>query len=452
MAEAAISVEAVSKKFRLYHERNQSLKAALMRGRRAQYEDFMALQDVTFDIPTGSTFGLIGENGSGKSTLLKIIAGIYRPNSGSVRTRGSMAALLELGSGFHPELSGRENVYLNGSILGMKKAEITSRFDEIVDFAGIEQFIDQPVKNYSSGMYVRLGFSVAINVDPDILLVDEVLAVGDSAFQEKCMEKFLAFRRAGKTVVIVSHGMDSMRTMCDSAVWLEHGKVVRAGPAAELVDSYIDAAHTSNTVHEAPDGADVQRWGSGEATFESVELLGPQRQPTSAVRTGEQVTFRLRYKANERIEQPVFGLALETLDGTYAWAHHSRDGQVVPDYIEGVGTFELTIDRLMLQPGSFQLLAAISDYTTNHVYDFLRHCVRFDVESGTPRESGGIVALGGTWSATPGGDASPGPFHIDVAGAAALVEAASAAPAVPAAAAPAVSTEFENPREQKAAG
>jgi ABC-2 type transport system ATP-binding protein len=456
MSEPAISVEAVSKKFRLYRERNQSLKAALMRGRRAQYEDFMALQDVSFDIPTGSTFGLIGENGSGKSTLLKIIAGIYRPNSGSVRTRGSMAALLELGSGFHPELSGRENVYLNGSILGMKKAEIVARFDEIVDFAGIEQFIDQPVKNYSSGMYVRLGFSVAINVDPDILLVDEVLAVGDSAFQEKCMEKFLAFRRAGKTVVIVSHGMDSMRTMCDSAVWLEHGKVVSAGPAAELVDSYIDAAHTTNTVHQAPGGADVQRWGSGEATFESVELLGPKGQPTTAVRTGDQVTFRMRYKAHKRVEKPVFGLALETLDGTYAWAHHSRDGQVVPDYIDGVGTFELTIDRLMLQPGSFELLAAISDYTTNHVYDFLRHCIRFDVETGAPRESGGIVALGGHWSATTGGDASPGPFHLGAAAstapptpkpqAAPLPPFATAKPAAPAA------TEYEDPREQKAAG
>src|SRR5215212_3969657 len=235
MSDPAIVVDGVSKRFRLYKERNQSLKAALMRGRRAAYEEFWALRDVSFEIPEGITFGLIGENGSGKSTLLKTIARILRPDAGDVRTRGSLAALLELGSGFHPELSGRENVYLNGSILGMAKKEIDSRFDAIVDFSGIETFIDQPVKNYSSGMYVRLGFSVAINVDPEILLVDEVLAVGDAAFQEKCLEKFAEFRRAGKTVVVVSHAMGSLRTYCDEAAWLEHGKLVKVGPATGIV-------------------------------------------------------------------------------------------------------------------------------------------------------------------------------------------------------------------------
>jgi ABC-type polysaccharide/polyol phosphate transport system ATPase subunit len=395
---AAIEVADVSKTFHLYHERNQSLKAALMRGRRAQYDEFWALRDVTFDIPQGSTFGLIGENGSGKSTLLKVIAGIYRPNAGSVRTRGSLAALLELGSGFHQELSGRENVYLNGSILGMKKSEIAARFDEIVDFAGIEQFIDQPVKNYSSGMYVRLGFSVAINVDPDILLVDEVLAVGDAAFQDKCMEKFAAFRRAGKTVVIVSHAMGSMRTMCDQAAWLDHGKLAKVGDATDLVDSYVDAVHTERGASTS----DEHRWGSGEAVVNSVELIGPHGVATTKVHTGEPVTLRVHYQASERIERPVFGLALETLEGVYAWAHNSRDGGVIPDAIENAGHVDLTVDKLMLQPGTFDLSAAITDFTTNHTFDFRRHCMRFDVETGVPRESGGLVALGGRWSLHPG--------------------------------------------------
>lgn len=391
---AAIEVEGVSKSFRLYHERNQSLKAALMRGRRAEYEEFWALRDVTFDIPEGSKFGLIGENGSGKSTLLKVIAGIYTATTGRVGTHGTVAALLELGSGFHPELSGRENIFLNGAILGMKKAQIDKRFDEIVDFAGIGQFIDQPVKNYSSGMYVRLGFSVAINVDPDILLVDEVLAVGDASFQEKCMEKFAAFSRAGKTVVIVSHAMGTLRTMCDEAVWLDHGRMVKSGPATDLVDSYVDAVHIER------DGApeEAARWGSGEVRLDSVQMLGPTGVPTTKVRTGDSVTLRLEYTASERVERPVFGLALETLEGVYAWAQNSRDGGMVPDEIVGTGSVDLTIDRLMLQPGTFDLLAAVTDYTTNHTFDFRRRCLRFEVEPGFPRESGGIVALGGRWA------------------------------------------------------
>ena len=190
---AAVIIDHVSKRYRLYHERNQSMKAALLRGRRARYEDFLALDDVSFEIKEGTAFGLIGENGSGKSTMLKVMARILRPDGGSITTRGKVSALLELGAGFHPELSGRENVYLNGAILGLSRREIDSRFDEIVDFSGIEQFIDAPVKNYSSGMYVRLGFAVAINVDPAVLLIDEVLAVGDQEFQNKCTEKTVSY-------------------------------------------------------------------------------------------------------------------------------------------------------------------------------------------------------------------------------------------------------------------
>jgi ABC-2 type transport system ATP-binding protein len=210
-----------------------------MRGRRSVHEDFWALKDISFDVPTGSTFGLIGSNGSGKSTLLKCLAKIYYPEKGNISAQGKVAALLEVGSGFHPELSGRENVYLNGSILGMSKKEVTRKFDEIVDFSGVEQFIDQPVKNYSSGMYVRLGFSVAINVDPDVLVVDEVLAVGDADFQEKCRQKFVDFKDQGKTVILVSHAMGQVQDMCDHAAWLSHGDLVAVGEAKPTIDAYL---------------------------------------------------------------------------------------------------------------------------------------------------------------------------------------------------------------------
>jgi ABC-type polysaccharide/polyol phosphate transport system ATPase subunit len=234
----AVSITNVSKKFRLYHERNQTLKSAIMRRRRSVYEDFWALRDVSFDVEQGSTFGLIGSNGSGKSTLLKCLAKIYWPTSGSISYAGRMAALLEVGSGFHHELSGRENIYLNGSILGMSRKEIDRKFDDIIEFSGVEQFIDQPVKNYSSGMYVRLGFSVAISVEPDILIVDEVLAVGDAEFQEKCFQKFRDYRQQGRTVILVSHSMSSVRTMCDQVAWLNKGELMTVGAAEATIAAY----------------------------------------------------------------------------------------------------------------------------------------------------------------------------------------------------------------------
>ena len=241
MSGVAVRVENVSKSFRMYQERNQTLKAAIMRGRTSIHKDFWALNDVTFDVPEGSTFGLIGSNGSGKSTLLKCLANIYFPNKGSISHFGKIAAMLEVGSGFHSELSGRDNIFLNGSILGMSKKEITRKFDEIVDFSGVEQFIDQPVKNYSSGMYVRLGFAIAINVDPDILVVDEVLAVGDQEFQDKCYQKFRDFKAAGRTVILVSHSMETVQNMCDHAAWLSHGELKAVGEARPTIGAYLDS-------------------------------------------------------------------------------------------------------------------------------------------------------------------------------------------------------------------
>jgi ABC-type polysaccharide/polyol phosphate transport system ATPase subunit len=395
MSDAAVEVSGVSKRFRLYHERNQSLKAAFMRGRRAKYDEFWALKDVSLDVPTGKTYGLIGHNGSGKSTLLKCMAGILVPDKGGLQTRGKVSALLELGAGFHPELSGRDNVYLNGSILGMSKKQIDGQFDEIVDFAGLEQFIDTPVKNYSSGMYVRLGFSVAINVDPELLMVDEVLAVGDEAFQRKCMEKFKQFRDEGRTVVIVSHALGTMRTMCDEVAWLDHGQLVGIGKPSELVDEYVGASHEDRTEDTGP--LHGRRWGSGELQVSEVELLSGGAH-VSRVATGEEITLRLHYRATRTIEEPVFGIALHTLDGQHVTGPNTRDVDLSTGTVSGEGHVDLTVPRLMLTPGTYELTVAAYDHSLVHAYDHREKVLRFDVSPGDPKDQFGIVSLGGSWS------------------------------------------------------
>jgi ABC-type polysaccharide/polyol phosphate transport system ATPase subunit len=237
---AAVRVEGVSKRFRMFRDRSRTLKSVVTRrGSRLAPEDFWALRDVSFEVPRGSTFGLIGRNGSGKSTLLKCISRILKPDTGTIAVEGRVASLLEVGSGFHPELTGRENIYLNAAILGMSKKEVDARYDQIVHFSGIKGFIEQPVKNYSSGMYVRLGFSVAIHVDPDVLIVDEVLAVGDAAFQVKSRQKFAEFQEAGKTIILVSHSMSAVREFCDRAAWLDKGRIAASGPADSVVEAYL---------------------------------------------------------------------------------------------------------------------------------------------------------------------------------------------------------------------
>lgn len=238
MTETAVSIQDVSLRFRLYRERNNSFKTALMRGRVSVHEDFWALKDVNLEIPQATTFGIIGHNGAGKSTLLKCLARIYQPTRGKIQFNGRMASMLELGSGFHPELSGRENIYLNASILGLPRREVDRRIEDIIAFSDIGKYIEQPIKNYSSGMYVRLGFSVAINVDPDILVVDEILAVGDARFREKSRSKFIELKDSGRTVIMVSHSPKNVRELCDSVAWLDHGEVKMVGDPDEVVSAY----------------------------------------------------------------------------------------------------------------------------------------------------------------------------------------------------------------------
>jgi ABC-type polysaccharide/polyol phosphate transport system ATPase subunit len=391
---AAITVEHVSKRFRLYHERNQSLKAAFLRRGRAAFDEFQALDDVSIDIAAGETFAFIGENGSGKSTLLKCIARILQPDTGSIAVEGKVSALLELGAGFHPELSGRENVYLNGSILGLTKRDLELRFDDIVGFAGLERFIDSPVKNYSSGMYVRLGFSVAINVDPDVLLVDEVLAVGDEAFQRRCADKFADLRDAGKTIVIVSHGLGAVRTMCDRALWLDNGVAKVAGPTSEVIDAYLAGVHN---VDAGTEGG--TQWGTAEARITDVQLLDEAGRATTRVSTGQPATVRLHWSSDEPIRRPVFCVAISTVEGVLVTAPTSREGGLDLDPMVGTGAVDVEVPSLPLLPGAYEISVSLWDRGVLHEFHHWQRAVRFDVAAGSsPDRGAGVLALGTKWA------------------------------------------------------
>lgn len=391
---SAISIENVSKKFRLYHEKNQYLKTTLLRGGRSRYEDFWAVQDVSFEIPVGSTFGIIGSNGSGKSTLLKCLAGILAPDKGSLTVNGRLSALLELGAGFHPELSGLENIFLNGAILGMTKNEIETRLDDIVDFSGLGHFIDTPVKNYSSGMVVRLGFSIAANVEPEILLIDEVLAVGDAEFQLRCYEKIERFRQDGRTIVLVSHGLSQIEQMCDTVAWLEKSHLKELGSSFEVVQKYNGASHHALQRNDEQEIGD--RWGSGEAFITKVELL-KSGTTTSLFNTNEEMKIRVHYDAPTGIKDAVVGIRITHLHGMNVWGTNTRrKGTKIP-HLDGRGFVDLDIPSLRLLEGTYDLTIALSDTAEIHAYDHWEKRVRFDVHQiGTFDE--GVAALDGNWT------------------------------------------------------
>jgi len=390
----AISVNTVSKKFRLYHEKNQYLKTALLSGKRARYEDFWAVNDVSFEVNTGSTFGIIGSNGSGKSTLLKCIAGILFPEKGSIVTRGRTAALLELGSGFHPDLSGRENIFLNGALLGLTKGELERKFDEIVDFAGLDEFIDTPVKNYSSGMAVRLGFAIAINVDPEILIIDEVLAVGDAAFQQKCYQKIESFRRDGKTILFVSHGLGDVTTLCSQVLWMEKGKARAVGRSIDLVSEYLGASH--NTVHKT-DETTGERWGNKEFEVKRVEIIDEHDKVTDVVHTGRSMKVRIHYKKNSDATDVIAGLRISHLHGTQLFATNSRRRGDVLGEFGNTGYVDLHIPRTPMLAGTFQISVDLSDSSELYTYDHWGQCATFDVLQDLTQDEG-LVTIDAKWS------------------------------------------------------
>jgi len=377
----AIEVRDVRKAYRRYGRRKQfaTLKSALLSGgiiRDLKGEAaFEALRGVSFDVASGTTFGIVGRNGSGKSTLLKLIAGIGKPSAGDIRVHGRLSALIELGAGFHPEISGRDNVYINGMMLGLSKREIARRFDEIVAFAELEEFIDAPVKTYSSGMYMRLGFSVAINVDPDVLLVDEVLAVGDEAFTHKCLDKFAEFKRRGKTVLIVTHMLDLITRFCDPAMWLDHGVTRAHGDPKRVIDAYLldvaaqenralAAAPAASTPRDASPPADMNaaaegRWGSREAEIVAVDFLRSDGTASHVFDSGEPVEIRLRVRAHEPLSDFVFGVGIFSVDGVCCYGTNTDIEGAEPAEFRGDAEVGFHLDRLGLVEGTYKVDVAV---------------------------------------------------------------------------------------------
>jgi ABC-type polysaccharide/polyol phosphate transport system ATPase subunit len=419
----AIEVTNVSKLYRRYSRRRQfaTLKSALLSGSLIRDlrpdETFSALSDVSFDVPAGRTLGVIGRNGSGKSTVLKLVAGITKPSTGSVRVQGRISALIELGAGFHPEISGRENVFINGIMLGLSKREISRRFDEIVEFAEMKDFIDAPVKTYSSGMYMRLGFAVAIHVDPDVLLVDEVLAVGDEGFTHKCLDKFAEFKRRGKTILLVTHALGLVERFCDDALWLDAGRVMGMGDPKRVVGAYITAvAHTEEAQLAAGDAraqesaalspdeplaaalpdhpvdtatapadmfrATEGRWGSREVEITSVELTTREGQPAHVFQSGDPLEIHITLRAPLPVDDFVIGIGIFNAEGVCCYGTNTGLEEMRGERIAGDAGAVFTIASLDLVEGTYKLDVAVHK-VDGYPYDYHRLLYTFRVKSRT---------------------------------------------------------------------
>ncbi len=383
-----------------------------------QSELIPAVRDLNFAVSPGEAFAVIGANGSGKSTLLKMVAGILKPTAGEILVNGRVAALIELGAGFHPEISGRENVFINGAVLGLSKREIDRRYREIVEFSGLEEFMDEPVKNYSSGMYVRLGFSVAIHTDPDVLLVDEVLAVGDEAFAHRCIRRIEEFLARGNTVLLVSHSLGLVEEFADRCLWMENGRVRLVGEPRRVVDAYRqavaeaegrghqeakeqrqsavqgeperagDAGDESGAAAEATgdegEGGEVLRWGTREAEVMSARLLAADGTERYNFSTGDQVVFELQVRAHEELEDFVFGIGVFTFRGLECWGTNTTLAGFESDALRGDVVVRLVCPSLRLAPGEYSLDAAVHA-RDGYAYDYQRKILTFTM---TAREQG----------------------------------------------------------------
>jgi ABC-2 type transport system ATP-binding protein/lipopolysaccharide transport system ATP-binding protein len=412
----AIAVRDVTKKFRLHNDRKTNVKELFSsRRRRSRHEEFWALKGVTLDIPRGKTFGLIGHNGSGKSTLLKLVAGIHRPSTGTITAAGRVSAMLELGAGFHPEMSGRDNIYLNGSILGMTRKQIDAAMEEIIEFSGLGEFIDTPVKVYSSGMYVRLGFAIAVNLDPEILIIDEVIAVGDEAFQRKCFDHLYQLRRRGVTIVLVTHSLSLVADLCDEAAWLDGGTLRTVGPAREVVDSYLSAVNAREAAadeaasdgEEIPDAASdpegfagkTPRRGSGEVRVTGVQYLDDQGVERKFLSPGRPCSVRISYEASTDVPDVTFGLAFVHESGVQAAGPNSGYGPDTFAVPAGRGTVDFALDSLPLQPGEYLISVAAVD--KGHMYDYIDRAFVLKVRADDAVTEPGLIRMPGRWTHRP---------------------------------------------------
>jgi lipopolysaccharide transport system ATP-binding protein len=391
----AINVEELSKQYQIDHAgKSQSLRESLVDlltlrsfRNRPEKETIWALRDVSFSIKQGETVGIIGRNGAGKSTLLKTLSKITFPTSGKINVNGRIAALLEVGTGFHQELTGRENIYLNASILGMSKREVDRKFDAIIDFSGVEKFLDTPIKRYSTGMRLRLGFAVAAHLDPDILIVDEVLAVGDAAFQKKCMNAMADMREGARTVLFVSHNMAAVENLCQRCIWMDGGKVRMDGDSRRVIEAYLTSSAGAQASSELDE---VQnRRGNGKVRFRKVEFLAPDGTTQKFIRSGDPVVIRFHYFATEQTAEPSFGFRMYSDTGTLVsesstW-HHSIS---IPFVESGQGYLDLEINCLNLMSAKYFLSLWITDMTGSLVYDNIEHGVTLEVEKANIYRSG----------------------------------------------------------------
>jgi len=421
---AAIQFENVSKRFILHHARPRSFQelviGALWRSR--SREELWALNDVSFEVQRGETLGIIGPNGSGKSTILKLITRILEPTSGRITVDGKVSALIELGAGFHPDLTGRENVYLNGSILGLSQGQMDARFKEIVTFAELERFINVPLKHYSSGMYMRLGFAIAINVEPDILLIDEVLAVGDESFQKKCLAKIEELKNQGKTMVFVSHALETVRKLCDQAIWLEQGEIQSVGNPDKVIYDYLDDLRRKEGValdekhrhlrYELEEQQLENRWGSGEVEIYDVQLLGGDGEERHVYQTGDAMIVVLYYEVKEPIADLALGVGIHRSDGLHIHGTNTFAKGIHYDVGVGKGVVELEYGELPLSTGSYAVSVGVWPGDKWQLpYDMHNRMYPFSVWGA---EDEGLIALPHRWLGgrpldTPAEGAWPGP-------------------------------------------
>ncbi len=391
----AVGLDGVSKKYLLDPRRGTGLKDRILdiiRGRRAPREELWALRGVSIEIARGETFALVGPNGCGKSTLLQVVAGILVPDEGRATVNGRVTSLLELGAGFSPDLTGRENIFLNASLHGLSHASVAPRLDAIIDFAELERFIDMPVRNYSSGMYMRLGIAVAVHLDPEIILIDEAFAVGDEAFQRKCMHRLKAFQQQGITIVLVSHDPLLVERIAQRACLLDHGQVVTIGGTADVLAAYHQLASSHGYV------PGEHRWGSRAIVIDHVALETDTREDATIRRTGEPLTIAMHYTAPDRVERPVFGLAIYHETGTHLTGPNTRMSGVPVDAVEGRGVVRYRVPSLPFLPGRYIVSVSAYDQDLAEAYDHRERVATFTVVEGGSLERFGLMTLDGEWS------------------------------------------------------
>ncbi len=389
----AIEVRHLAKNYWMQGGEPPTLAGMLARGlaprRRRQIQ---ALNDVSFTVDPGETIGVIGPNGSGKSSLLGLLAGTTTPTSGTVKLNGRVSSLLELGAGFHSELTGRENIFLNGAILGIPRQTILERFDRIVEFAGIREFLDMPVKHYSSGMYVRLGFAVAVEMDPEILLIDEVLAVGDVAFQTKCLARIREFQQRGKTLLLVSHALQTVEEFCSRVFLIHQGRLVAQGDPADVIFTYLRSYMGEGG------GVHTVEYGSREVSIANVRFLDAGGRETGAMTTGQPMTVEISYQASRRIERPVFGFSIKTGNGMFVFGSNTQLAGSRIEAIEGAGRVLLHFDALSLMQGNFFLSVSIHSWDHDVQYHRREDWYPFVVKN--PTGALGLFYINTRWETT----------------------------------------------------